>query len=296
MKKYVSIAIIGILVVLLGMLFFARAGASAEILEGYNSTLSYSSSNAAVYSKFAMDKYVEATTATTPGYEPVSTAFAFKTEGVRVGSSLSAEVKQALTGDPNRYLPITAAEQSDLTTTVSVPVWVLNTSTGAKTASTASVTVHKLLADDVVGIFTTIFNDPEQFPVQVPGSIRGLGTQSLHCIGAAIDINANENPFNGDGIGGTPVGDVKYLDPENRDDNELCIPYNGSVVRAFAKYGWGWASGTWMRRLYALQWDWTQNKWVSTQTPVEDYDPATFIGRGTGYTDLMHFSILNNGG
>ena len=79
-------------------------------------------------------------------------------------------------------------------TTVSFPVWKLS-SDGSKVGSTLSVTVHAAIAQDVVDIFTEIYNDPEQFPIYSVGGYawRGDSATGEHNCGTAIDINANEN-------------------------------------------------------------------------------------------------------
>ncbi|HJC41796.1 MAG TPA: S-layer homology domain-containing protein [Candidatus Intestinimonas pullistercoris] len=143
-------------------------------------------------------------------------------------------------------------------TTVSFPVWKLS-SDGSKVGSTLSVTVHAAIAQDVVDIFTEIYNDPEQFPIYSVGGYawRGDSATGEHNCGTAIDINANENFQVRDGQ--TLAG--SFWDPAG---SPYSIPANGSVVRIFAEHGWSWGGDAWA--------------W--------DSDPAE------GYHDYMHFSYM----
>lgn len=128
---------------------------------------------------------------------------------------------------------------------VTVPVWRL-AADGSKYSSTASLTVNRNLADEVVKIFTEIYNDPEQFPIKDAGGYNwrataaGTGSLSQHSYGTCIDINYNENYYcyasNGQAITGS------FWKPF---ENPYSIPENGSVVRIFAKYGWKWGGNAW---------------------------------------------------
>ena len=55
-----------VLVIMLALVgfYFTASAASAEVVEGYTATLSYASSNASVYAKYAADNYLR--TITTP--------------------------------------------------------------------------------------------------------------------------------------------------------------------------------------------------------------------------------------
>ena len=143
-------------------------------------------------------------------------------------------------------------------TTVSFPVWKLS-SDGSKVGSTLSVTVHAAIAQDVVDIFTEIYNDPEQFPIYSVGGYawRGDSATGEHNCGTAIDINANENFQVRDGQ--TLAG--SFWDPAG---SPYSIPEDGSVVRIFAEHGWSWGGDAWA-------WD---------SNPTE------------GYHDYMHFSYM----
>ncbi len=123
---------------------------------------------------------------------------------------------------------------------VTVPVWRLNRNTGLKTASTQSFQINKALADDLVKIFTEIFNDPSQFPIYEIGgySWRG-GNTSEHNSGLAVDINANENyQVYPDGR----IGAGSYWKPY---EDPFSIPEDGIVVQTFAKYGFSWGGNAW---------------------------------------------------
>jgi len=116
---------------------------------------------------------------------------------------------------------------------VTVPIWKL--SGGQKVSSTATITVQAPIAPIVERIFTEIYNDPEQFPINSVGgySWRGTNSSSTHCEGLAIDINPNENYQVKDGI--AMVG--SFWKPG---ENPYSMSEDGSVVRTFKKYGWSW--------------------------------------------------------
>lgn len=142
--------------------------------------------------------------------------------------------------------------------TVTVPTWQLK-SDGTKVSKDRSLAVNAAVADDVVAIFTEIYNDPEQFPIKDLGgySWRGDSSRSEHCLGTAIDINYMENYQVREGVAETGTHWTPGADPYS-------IPEGSSVVRAFEKYGWSWGGDAW----------------------AGDADPAT------GYHDYMHFSYL----
>ena len=158
--------------------------------------------------------------------------------------------------DQRRFASREEAEAS--MTTITVPVWKLSSS-GAKTSSTMSLTIHTALAQDVTDIFTEIYNDPEQFPIHDVGgySWRGDTATGEHNCGTAIDINANENCQIRDGqvLAGshwTPGEDPYSISPDS------------SVVRIFAEHGWSWGGDAW-------EWD---------------------SDISYGYHDYMHFSYM----
>ncbi len=142
--------------------------------------------------------------------------------------------------------------------TVSVPVWTLS-SNGSKRSSTMSLTVHSAIAQEVVDIFTEIYNNPEQFPMNSIGgySWRGDSATGEHNCGTAIDINPNENYQirNGQVLVGScwePGSNPYSISPES------------SVVRIFQEHGWSWGGDAWA--------------YGSDDT--------------SGYHDYMHFSYL----
>lgn len=128
------------------------------------------------------------------------------------------------------------AKVESLMTQVTVPVWHLARD-GSKYSSTATITVHRGLAADVQAIFTEIYHDPEQFPIQSVGGYR-WEVGSEHGFGAAIDINPSQNYLINDGRVEFPGHWKPGVDP-------LSIPENGSVVRIFDDYGWSWGGNAW---------------------------------------------------
>lgn len=138
--------------------------------------------------------------------------------------------------------PETKEAAKNVMKTVSVPVWKIN-SKGQKYSSTASITVHYLIADKVALVFREIYNGPEKFPIKDVGGFSWRNTTtSEHNCGTAIDINSNENYCIYSN--GTVVG--SFWSPGV---SPYSIKPYGDVVRAFEKYGftWGgdaWASGT----------------------------------------------------
>ena len=111
------------------------------------------------------------------------------------------------------------------------------------------------MADEVKAIFEEIYNDPERFPIKALGGARYSDTLR-HSWGCAIDINPTENYYINYSTGAT-VGSYCW----KTSDSPYCIRPESSVVRAFAKYGWGWGGQGW-----------------------------------TSAVDYMHFSILASGG
>lgn len=164
-----------------------------------------------------------------------------------------------LFGEEDRYRFTNQHEAENVMTVVTVPVW--RFFNGVKKESTASFSVHQALAEDVVKIFTEIFEDPEQFPINAVGgySWRGDNATGEHNSGSAIDINPSENYQIRNGRVETGI----LWEPGI---NQYSIPEDGSVVRIFEKYGWSWGGNAW----------------------AEDADPYE------GYHDYMHFSYLGN--
>lgn len=177
----------------------------------------------------------------------------------------NAEACTILFGDPNKtYFNGSEANLSDYITTIQVRTWDIDSS-GAKYTRTWNLQVNKAVADEVKAIFEEIYNDPEQFPIHALGGARYTDTMR-HAWGCAIDINPVENfqcytttqPYTA--ITGTTC--FKYS------DSPYCIRPDSSVVRAFAKYGWGWGGG---------DADNNYSGWTTT-------------------ADYMHFSVLSSGG
>lgn len=130
-------------------------------------------------------------------------------------------------------------------TEVEVPVWKLR-SDGTKTSSVAYIEVNKALAEDVIKIFTEIYNDPSQFPIKNTGGYywrnTAFGRVSQHSYGTCIDINWEENYFvNPDG---TPITGTHWLPGED----PYSIAEDSIVVKTFAKYGWLWGGNAWSEK------------------------------------------------
>ena len=165
----------------------------------------------------------------------------------------------ALFGSADKSYFTAEDDVSEYIVTVTVPVWRLNTQTGVKTASETTLRVHRLVAEEIVRIFTEIFNDPEQFPISDAGAFR-TGDTMRHAWGCAVDINYDRNCYgyyDGEGNLVPSVGSGWFPG-----EDPFSIMPVGSVVRAFEKYGWGWGGQ----------------------------------GYGSGWHDFMHFSILPSGG
>lgn len=191
---------------------------------------------------FATEKQV-------PTVAPGSSSFALQYRNLS-----NAERRQMLFGNPNKTYFTSATDAKDYMVSIQVPIWKLN-SNGAKVKSSAWLTVHKLVANEVKTIFNEIYNDPERFPMNGVGGARYSDTMR-HSWGCAIDINPNENYYINYKTGQT-VGSFCY----KNGSSPYCITPNSSVVRAFARQGWGWGGQGW-----------------------------------TSAADYMHFSILSSGG
>lgn len=129
--------------------------------------------------------------------------------------------------------------------TIDVPVWGLDGS-GAKYASKMTLEVNVNLADDVMRIFTEIYNDPERFPIKDVGGFSwretAFGGVSEHSYGTCVDINWDENYYCHASTGEAITG--SFWKPY---ENPYSIPKDGSVVRIFKKYGWQWGGDAWTR-------------------------------------------------
>lgn len=182
--------------------------------------------------------------------DPAFTSFAFQYRTMS-----TAQRQQALFGNPNKTHFTSAADAEGYMVSFKIPIWKLNEKTGQKSASTMWITVHKLVEREVKAIFDEIYNSPERFPINSVGGSRY--TDALrHSWGCAIDINPNENYYINYKTGQT-VGSFCW----KNGSSPYCITPESSVVKAFAKYGWGWGGQGW-----------------STSA------------------DYMHFSILASGG
>lgn len=166
-------------------------------------------------------------------------AMSAKTTASQTPAELAAKEQRVF---PGGQAFTSQAEAAAHMKTVEVPVWVLR-SNGTKTASKRSLTVNENLADDVVKIFTEIFNDPSQFPIKNAGGFSwrntAFGSVSQHSYGTCIDINYEENYYST--ASGTPITG-KYWRPG---EDPYSIPEDSIVVRTFAKYGWLWGGNAW---------------------------------------------------
>lgn len=164
---------------------------------------------------------------------------------------------QLLFGSPTKRRFASEAEADAAMTEVEVPCWKL--SNGEKSPSTVTLTVHAALAEDVLAIFTEIFNDPEQFPILDAGGYdwRGDRATGEHNCGTAIDLNWRQN---------YQVRNQKAQAGDHwlPGEDPYSIPPDGSVVRIFRSHGWAWGGDAW-----AESWDKT-----------------------SGYHDYMHFSYM----
>ena len=199
---------------------------------------------------------------------------------IDVSGNLDETARRTLFGDANKTHFSSAEEAAPYMRLLKIQVWKLD-STGSKYATTAWLTVHSLVADDVQAIFDEIFNDPEHFPIKAVGGARFSDTLR-HSWGCAIDINPEENcecNFHSGslrltcGYGWWPLGltgSAKWVGRASSNYHGSlsgASPYSikpgGSVVRAFANHGWGWGGNGW------------------------------YGGKGF---DFMHFSVLSSGG
>ena len=175
---------------------------------------------------------------------------------LRLGENNAKHLR--LFGDENKRRFENREEAEANMVTVTVPAWKLKKD-GTRTSGTATLKIHKALADEVVEIFTEIYNDPEQFPISSIGgySWRGDNATGEHNCGTAIDINptANFQVRDGQALAGT------HWTPG---EDPYSIAENGIVVRTFRAHGW----------------DWGGDAWASDANPTY------------GYHDYMHFSYM----
>lgn len=135
----------------------------------------------------------------------------------------------------------TQAEAERHMASVTVPVWRLDKSTGVKTPSTLTFSVHAALSSDMTAIFTEIYNDPEQFPIYSIGGYdwRGENAKGEHNCGTAVDINYIEN------YQIYPDGRIAAGECWLPGENPWSIPEDGSVVRIFNAHGYTWGGNGW---------------------------------------------------
>lgn len=142
---------------------------------------------------------------------------------------------------PNGKPFTTKAEADANMRTIYVPVWQMDAN-GNKYSNRLPLVVNLNLADEVMRIFTNIYNDPEKFPIKDVGAYSfrntAFGSVSHHSYGTCIDINFDENYYcypSGQAITGS------FWKPY---ENPFSITPDGSVTRNFKKYGWTWG-GDW---------------------------------------------------
>lgn len=217
-------------------------------------TLTRAEASTVIYRMCFADSRRPPETATEPEPEPEE----FVSFAQRYASMTQEERRIALFGSADKSFFTAEDDVSEYIVSVTVPVWRLNAESGEKTAGSAELRVHRLVAEEVVRIFTEIFNDPERFPISDVGGFR-TGDAMRHAWGCAIDINYDKNCYGYyDGGSLVPVVGSGWFPG----DDPYSITPNGSVVRIFAKYGWGWGGQ----------------------------------GYNSGWHDFMHFSILPSGG
>ncbi len=156
-----------------------------------------------------------------------------------------------------------ASKTSKDMVTITVPRWKFNHSTNEKVASTLRYTIHKNIAEQVKIIFQEIFDDPEQFPILLPGVEQGnlgiidwgggynhrhFGSENIlssHAYGLAIDINVQYNPFYSPRPSNNDFTNTKLSVGSRYNQNDVyCITTSSSIYKIFKKYGWYWG-GDW---------------------------------------------------
>jgi len=170
------------------------------------------------------------------------------------------DILTSLTDKYNRVFPngkpfTTQAQADAYMKKIYVPVWQMDSS-GNKYSNKLPLVVNKNLADEVMRIFTNIYNDPERFPIKDVGAYSwrntAFGSVSHHSYGTCIDINFDENYYcypSGQAITGS------FWKPY---ENPYSMTPDGSVVKNFKKYGWTWG-GNW--------------------TSVKDYMHFSYLGK-----------------
>ena len=164
--------------------------------------------------------------------DPTFTSFAFQYRTLT-----NAERRQMLFGNPNKSYFTSWDNIGTHIVSVQVKTWDIKN--GVKYTRTWSLQVNSVVAREVKAIFDYIYNDPEKFPIHALGGFRTSDTLR-HSWGCAIDINPTENYYINYKTGAT-VGNFCY----KNGSSPYCITPNGSVVKAFAKYGWGWGGQGW---------------------------------------------------
>ena len=227
--------------------------------------------------------FVDTTVQTAPtrpsGYVPAAIQWQ-KNGWINGYGTASTQLRQILFGSTGKSGFTSSSDASNYMKTVTVPVWKMK-SDGTKYASSASITVNKAVADDVVAIFTQIYHSPEKFPIESIGGARYTDTLR-HSWGCAIDINPYENAecrayYNADGsiksvtqtcgMGWWPLSTGKTAFAGSLSAaSAYSIGKGSSVVKAFKDYGWGWAGNGYS------------------------------VKNGSQKFDYMHVSVMSNGG
>lgn len=208
-------------------------------------------------------------------------SFAFWLRGhMNAWGTLDSVARQRIFGNANKSYFYSAADAAPYMVNVTIPIWIID-KYGVKQSSTATLTVHRLVAQEIRLIFQQIYDDPEQFPIYAGWNIGGarFTDHMRHAWGMAIDINSLYNAemnFRSGylrvtcGYGWQPYGVTTWLGRSigsYRGSMSGASPYSirpgGSVVKAFADYGWGWGGNGW--------------------------------SNGKSF-DFMHFSVLPSGG
>jgi len=166
-------------------------------------------------------------------YDTSFTSFA-----IQYRTMTNAQRHEALFGDPNKAYFSSGDNTGTHIVSVTVKTWDINSS-GTKYTRTWSLQVNAVVAREVKAIFDYIYNSPEKFPIHALGGFRTSDTMR-HSWGCAIDINRTENYYINYNTGQT-VGSFCY----KNGSSPYCIQPNGSVVKAFAMYGWGWGGQGW---------------------------------------------------
>jgi hypothetical protein len=133
--------------------------------------------------------------------------------------------------------------------TITIPIWQYSEKLKVKVSGKHAITVNKKIADEVLKIFTEIYNDSEKFPIKTGTTAgycwRGDKDTSQHKDGLAIDINWNDNKYMKKVKENGKIKWKTILGVWEPGKNIYSMPLNGSVVRIFKKYGWDWG-GDWI--------------------------------------------------